>query len=49
MEKETKLFKKKNKYSKNKKVASIAVGDGQNDIEMIKFASLGVAWKGFQS
>ena len=23
------------------------MGDGQNDIDMIKYASLGVAWNGF--
>ena len=30
-----------------KKVESLAIGDGQNDIEMIRYAGLGIAWKGF--
>ena len=25
----------------------MAIGDGQNDIEMIRYAGLGIAWKGF--
>ena len=30
-----------------KKDESLAIGDGQNDIEMIRYAGLGIAWKGF--
>ena len=30
-----------------KKVDSLAIGDGQNDIEMIRYAGIGIAWKGF--
>ncbi|RPH07538.1 MAG: phosphoserine phosphatase SerB [Alphaproteobacteria bacterium TMED93] len=30
-----------------KKKETIAIGDGQNDIDMIKYAGLGIAWNGF--
>ena len=40
-------LKKRIKNLKAKKLETIAVGDGQNDIDMIKYASLGVAWNGF--
>ncbi len=26
---------------------TLAIGDGQNDIDMIKFASMGISWKGY--
>ncbi len=29
------------------KNCTLAIGDGQNDIDMIKFASMGISWKGF--
>ena len=35
------------KFYKFNKQQTLAVGDGHNDIEMIRFASLGVAWKGY--
>ena len=40
-------FKKRIKKLNAKKFQTIAVGDGQNDIDMIKYASLGIAWNGF--
>ncbi len=41
------FFKKSIKNYKFNKEETLAVGDGENDIEIIKFASLGIAWKGF--
>ncbi len=40
-------LKKRIKKLNAKKFQTIAVGDGQNDIDMIKYASLGIAWNGF--
>ncbi len=40
-------LKKRVTLLKVKKVESMAIGDGQNDIEMIRYAGLGIAWKGF--
>ena len=40
-------FKKRIKLINAKKFESLAIGDGNNDIEMIKYASLGIAWQGF--
>jgi phosphoserine phosphatase len=40
-------LKKRIKELNAKKFQTIAVGDGQNDIDMIKYAGLGVAWNGF--
>ncbi len=40
-------FKKRIKLINVKKFESLAIGDGNNDIEMIKFANLGIAWNGF--
>ena len=41
------FLKKKMKLNNVNKYETIAVGDGQNDIDMIKYSGLGVAWKGF--
>ena len=30
-----------------KKHHTLAIGDGQNDIEMINFSGLGISWRGF--
>ena len=40
-------LKKRIKNLNAKKFQTIAIGDGQNDIDMIKYASLGIAWNGF--
>ncbi|MBF95859.1 MAG: Phosphoserine phosphatase [Alphaproteobacteria bacterium MarineAlpha9_Bin4] len=40
-------FKSSIKTHSAKNSQTLAIGDGQNDIDMIKFASLGIAWKGF--
>ncbi len=40
-------LKKRLKFYKFNKQQTLAVGDGHNDIEMIRFASLGVSWKGY--
>ena len=41
------FFKNSIKLYNVKKKETLAIGDGQNDIDMIRFASLGVSWKGF--
>ena len=41
------IFKNSTKLYNAKRKETLAVGDGQNDIEMIRFADLGISWKGF--
>ncbi|MEC8100465.1 MAG: HAD-IB family phosphatase, partial [Pseudomonadota bacterium] len=40
-------FKKSVKRLNIKNYETLAVGDGQNDIDIIKYASLGISWNGF--
>ena len=49
LDKKGKLFHIKETIKKNniKKEMTIAVGDGDNDIEMIKFAGLGIGWNSY--
>lgn len=50
LDKEGKLYYLKNtmKDKNIKKNLTLAVGDGDNDIDMIKYASLGLAWKAYK-
>ena len=41
------FLKKKMKLNNENKYETIAVGDGQNDIDMIKYSGLGASWRGF--
>ena len=49
LDKKGKLFHIKNTIKKYniKKEMTIAVGDGDNDLEMIKFAGLGIGWNAY--
>ena len=50
LDKKAKLLHLKNAIKKRniKRELVMAVGDGDNDIEMIKYSGLGVAWKGYE-
>ncbi len=41
------FLKKIMKINNANKYETLAIGDGYNDIEMIKFSGLGISWKGF--
>ena len=41
------FLKKIMKINNANKYETLAMGDGYNDIEMIKFSGLGISWKGF--
>ena len=49
LDKKGKLFHIKNTMKKNniKKVMTMAIGDGDNDIEMIKYAGIGIGWNSY--
>ena len=40
-------LKKRVKVLNLKKIQTLAIGDGQNDIDMISYANIGIAWKGY--
>ncbi len=50
LDKKGKLFYLKNSIKKLniKKNLTLAVGDGDNDIDMIKYSGLGVAWNAYE-
>ena len=50
LDKKGKLFHLRNaiKEKNIKKNLTLAIGDGDNDIEMIKFSSLGIAWNAYE-